>query len=646
MTEHPHAEYVVVARRYRPQSFEDLVGQGMVSSALKNAINTERVGHAYLFTGARGVGKTSTARILAKALNCQNGPTTEPCGTCDICEQIASGEDVDVLEIDGASNRGIDEIRQLRANVGIRPSRSRFKVYIIDEVHMLTKEAFNALLKTLEEPPEHVKFIFCTTEPGKIPITVLSRCQRFDFSPVRNEEIAQRLAYIVQNEGAHAEPEALELLARRAAGSMRDSQSLLEQLLSFVGDKITVDNVHSMFGTAKSDRVQALVEALIQRNANQALVRLGDVLDEGVDAGQLAEQLITSFRDIMAAAVGCDPHLLLFHSPSDHARLQQFGEQWGMESLLAATQILDQSITRMRQSVHSRILLEVALVRIAKLETLDHLTDLISQLGAENSVPASSPKKKVNAESVAPTVETPASPVKPTRSEPKIRIDTAHSNSAPHTPVPQAPESGPEPVGVSMPSDDSITPHTNVDTATEVSSEPSLTSQFQKAASKMQSSPAMAPSPEPEPIAAEPVKPEKTVRTIELSADTVGEVWKEALTIIEDMTADFAGHASRVAISAPNRLVAEFPGVYTSSKAFCEKPERRSQLQDAVSRVAGVDVQIDFTVSAEMGEKKAIAKPSVSAQEQKRRITAHPFVERAIEIFAGEVVRVDSGEND
>ncbi|MDP6720548.1 MAG: DNA polymerase III subunit gamma/tau, partial [Pirellulaceae bacterium] len=168
-------EYVVVARRYRPQSFADLVGQGQVAQALSNAITTNRVGHAYLFTGARGVGKTSTARILAKALNCASGPTTTPCNQCDACETIARGEDVDVLEIDGASNRGIDEIRQLRSNVNIRPSRSRFKVYIIDEVHMLTTPAFNALLKTLEEPPEHVKFIFCTTDPEKIPITVLSR---------------------------------------------------------------------------------------------------------------------------------------------------------------------------------------------------------------------------------------------------------------------------------------------------------------------------------------------------------------------------------------------------------------------------------------------------------------------------------------
>ena len=207
--------YVVVARRYRPQGFDQLVGQQHVTQALGNAIETNRVGHAYLFTGARGVGKTSAARIFAKALNCVKGPTTQPCNACDICEAVGVGEDVDVIEIDGASNRGIDEIRQLRANVGIRPSRARCKVYIIDEVHMLTKEAFNALLKTLEEPPGHVKFIFCTTDPEKIPITVLSRCQRFDFAPIATDQIVARLQEIVDSEGAEADVEALELLARR-----------------------------------------------------------------------------------------------------------------------------------------------------------------------------------------------------------------------------------------------------------------------------------------------------------------------------------------------------------------------------------------------------------------------------------------------
>ncbi len=225
--------YVVVARRYRPQTFEELLGQEHVARALSNAITTNRVGHAYLFTGARGVGKTSAARILAKALNCERGPAPVPCNRCDICESISSGDDVDVLEIDGASNRGIDEIRQLRQNANVRPSRERFKIYIIDEVHMLTREAFNALLKTLEEPPGHVKFIFCTTEPGKIPITILSRCQRFDFAGIRSVLIVQRLRQIVESEKVAAEPEALEIIARRANGSMRDSQSLLEQLLAF-----------------------------------------------------------------------------------------------------------------------------------------------------------------------------------------------------------------------------------------------------------------------------------------------------------------------------------------------------------------------------------------------------------------------------
>src|SRR3954465_5908799 len=202
------SQYVVVARRYRPQDFGQLVGQGQVSQALANAISTNRVGHAYLFTGARGVGKTSTARIFAKALNCVNGPTTTPCGQCDICQGIASGGDVDVIEIDGASNRGIDEIRQLRSNVNVRPSRARYKIYIIDEVHMLTTPAFNALLKTLEEPPEHVKFIFCTTEADKIPITVLSRCQRFDFAGIQTPQIIERLKFIADSEGVKTEPEA------------------------------------------------------------------------------------------------------------------------------------------------------------------------------------------------------------------------------------------------------------------------------------------------------------------------------------------------------------------------------------------------------------------------------------------------------
>ena len=235
--------YTVLARRYRPQQFADLVGQEPVAQALVNAIQTNRVAHAYIFTGSRGVGKTSAARILAKALNCVNGPTPTPCGVCEMCQAIASGEDTDVLEIDGASNNGVDHIRDLRANVHFRPSRSRFKIYIIDEVHMLTTQAFNALLKTLEEPPPHVKFVFATTDIHKVPITILSRCQRFDFGGISLERILQRLREIVAAENMQADDDALEAVARRAKGSMRDSQSLLDQLLAFASDRLTLDAV-------------------------------------------------------------------------------------------------------------------------------------------------------------------------------------------------------------------------------------------------------------------------------------------------------------------------------------------------------------------------------------------------------------------
>ncbi|MBW8884132.1 MAG: DNA polymerase III subunit gamma/tau, partial [Planctomycetia bacterium] len=373
-------EYVVVARRYRPQDFSQLIGQDQVSQALANAINTNRVGHAYLFTGARGVGKTSTARIFAKALNCVNGPTTTPCGVCDICAGIASGGDVDVIEIDGASNRGIDEIRQLRSNVNVRPSRARFKIYIIDEVHMLTTPAFNALLKTLEEPPEHVKFIFCTTEADKIPITVLSRCQRFDFAPIEMRSIVERLQHICQTEGVEAEPEALQIMARRAAGSMRDSQSLLEQLLSFGGQKITVADVHSLLGTAHSARLASLADCIARRDAATALKELESAITEGVDVGALAEQLLGYFRDCLAAVVGCAPDLFLHTSAAEHARLDALGKQLGLETLLAISQIIDQTLVRLRQSTHARTLVELALVRLCKLDDLDALPNLVAEL--------------------------------------------------------------------------------------------------------------------------------------------------------------------------------------------------------------------------------------------------------------------------
>ena len=336
---HDDATYTVVARRYRPRSFEELVGQEHISQALGKAIATGRVGHAYLFTGARGVGKTSSARIFAKALNAPSGAATEALNS-DVSQAIDSGDDVDVIEIDAASNRGIDEIRQLRANVSVRPSRSRYKIYIIDEVHMLTNQAFNALLKTLEEPPEHVKFIFCTTDPEKVPITVLSRCQRFDFAPVRPDAIKKRLSEICEAEGFAAEDDALALIARRAAGSMRDSQSLLEQVMSFSSGKITTEQVHALLGTADETRLRELAEALVNRDGVAALKLVDKAINEGTDSGQFAEQLLGYLRDLMATAVGGGPELLKVCNPTGYDALKQLADRWGLQTILAVCAIV------------------------------------------------------------------------------------------------------------------------------------------------------------------------------------------------------------------------------------------------------------------------------------------------------------------
>jgi DNA polymerase-3 subunit gamma/tau len=415
--------YTVLARRYRPQQFRDLIGQEPVAQALTNALESNRVAHAYLFTGARGVGKTSTARILAKALNCVQGPTTAPCGTCDICQSIAAGEDVDVIEIDGASNRRIDEVREIRQNVQFRPSRARYKIYIIDEVHQLTKEAFNALLKTLEEPPAHVKFIFATTEVEKIPITILSRCQRFDFAGIGTSRIVERLREIVTQEGMAADDAALELLARRAGGSMRDAQSLLDQLLAFGSERLTVDQVHRLLGTAHDERVAALAAALLGHDAKLTLELLGQAADEGLQLGEFLDQLIEYWRDLMVVNCGGDGSVTLGVAPQHRETLCKQAAGLSLDTIMAGLDILAATKARLRGSSHGRVLLEMALVRLGRLDDLVALSQVAqwlatpgaaaqarvaagartAELGGQTAQPPESAKKKpVTGASLAP----------------------------------------------------------------------------------------------------------------------------------------------------------------------------------------------------------------------------------------------------
>ena len=372
------AHYTVLARRFRPQTFNEVAGQEHVSQALRNAIRSERVAHAYLFTGARGVGKTSMARILAKALNCPHVEDAVPCNQCEICEGISAGSDVDVMEIDGASNRRIEDIRSIRANVGVRSMRTRFKVYIIDEVHMLTREAFNALLKTLEEPPASVKFFFCTTEPEKVPETILSRCQRFDFSTIEESTISDRLRKISEAEGFEVDDKAVELIARRARGSMRDSQSLFDQLLAFSNGRINDADVHRMLGTAGDERLTQIFDAIVQRHPGEVLNLLGSTFREGVQPGELLDQCVTYVRDlIMILSDGATVRLCSI-AENHRDRLAGQAGQTGLPNLMAAFQILCETKTRMLRSTFATVLLEMALVQIALLENLSEISRLLS----------------------------------------------------------------------------------------------------------------------------------------------------------------------------------------------------------------------------------------------------------------------------
>lgn len=571
--------YMVVARRYRPRGFSQLVGQDHVARALANAIETGRVGHAYLFTGARGVGKTSTARIFAKALNAPEGPTVTPDDSSDVCQAIDAGEDIDVLEIDGASNRGIDEIRQLRAGAGVRPSRSRYKIYIIDEVHMLTQQAFNALLKTLEEPPEHVKFIFCTTDPEKIPITVLSRCQRFDFAPVRMEEIAGRLREIVDAEGAEADDEALRLLARRAAGSMRDSQSLLEQVLSFSGGRLTVDLVHSMLGTADDARMSELADAIAARDAHAALRLIDAAILGGVDAGQLGEQLLGFFRDMMTAVVGCEAEMLRFTSTAMHNRLKEQGTALGLQNILGIVSLLDQALVRLRQSVHSQILLEAAMVQICELPDLQTIANVAA--GLAGRLPSSSSAPSASVASVE-----------------KKKYSPQLENSS--TAAPPAPSASP------------VTQTT--------------------ASSPERSPPSDAPTVDVIPL------PDG-----DITAEHASRLWQAAIRSLDDMTADFARQASKVEPVGSQRLRVVFTENRELAKRGCEKPERKSKLEQALSRIAARNMQVELLLTAAPATEAVAPKPSgaINRRQRQRDAEQNPVIRQLIEMFEAEIVRVD-----
>lgn len=378
--------YTVLARRYRSTTFDEIVGQQPIAMTLKNAIDSDRVAHAYLFCGTRGVGKTSMARILAKALNCTQGPTSSPCGQCDSCRSVAVGEDVDVIEIDGASNRGIDNIRELRTNAIYRPARSRYKIYIIDEVHMLSTEAFNALLKTLEEPPAHVKFIFATTEANKVPATIQSRCQRFDFRPIPADEIATQLEAILGQEQVSADTAVVRQVARLANGSMRDALSLLDQLLSLGQKQMTLEQAASVLPIRSYDALLELLGQLVEGEAAAALQSFEKLLTTGQALPTALLDMIECVRSLMLARA-CGTNSDLVELPGvDEAALHELAARLEAVDWAYAITVLEHVYRSARNaSETSRALADVALIRLSQIGQRRNLPDALRQLERSDS---------------------------------------------------------------------------------------------------------------------------------------------------------------------------------------------------------------------------------------------------------------------
>jgi DNA polymerase-3 subunit gamma/tau len=421
--------YEVLARKYRPQTFSELTGQEHVSRTLQNAIDSGRVAHAFLFTGARGVGKTSTARILAKTLNCEKGVSHEPCNVCPLCLEITKGTSTDVFEIDGASNTGVDDIRELRDNIRYLPSHSRYKIFIIDEVHMLTNNAFNALLKTLEEPPAHVKFILATTEPHKLPVTILSRCQRFDFKRVTMAKIIARLREIAGKEEIAISDSALSLIARKGDGSMRDSLTAFDQVLAFCGTSATDEDVVTLIGAVDRRLLAGISGAIFTADTQGVLEGVKAVDGVGYNMRQFCQELIDHFRNLLVIRSVKKPEDILDLAEAEFEELRRQAAGFSAQEIQRRLTLLVKADSEMAYATFPRLILEMALLKAATLEPVIPIQELLEKIKTLETGAVHTPSLPWEAGRAASAVEQ--------RSEPAHR--PVHHHKAPPAPAPDAP---------------------------------------------------------------------------------------------------------------------------------------------------------------------------------------------------------------
>lgn len=433
-------DYQVSARKWRPQTFEEVVGQVHVARTLTNAIRQGRIAHAYLFSGMRGVGKTTMARILAKSLNCaavSSGPTIAPCQSCPSCQTITAGQSPDVMEIDGASNRGIDEVRELRELVKYAPMAGKYRVYIIDEVHMLTKEAFNALLKTLEEPPSHVIFIFATTEDHKIPSTILSRCQHFHFKRIARQEIIAQLERIIREEGIRITGPGLGLIAKAADGSLRDALSFLDQVVAYSGKEVNDQDLRVILCAAGRETLLSMVKAILERRTADALRLVKELADHGLDYRQFTSEVLEYLRHLVIARSFPTPEDLIDLSPEEVGEIRRLSSLAGVEELQRLFGIFSLALESFRGAVHPGFILEMAVIRATQIEPLESFEKLLERLYLlEQSLGEDGPRKPAaEPKGSAPKIQlNPAAEPKPTATVEPTRSESAPVKSGEETP--------------------------------------------------------------------------------------------------------------------------------------------------------------------------------------------------------------------
>lgn len=582
--------YTVFALKWRPQDFESIIGQDHIVGTLKNAITKDRLAHAYLFTGPRGVGKTSTARILAKALNCKEGPTLKPCQKCPSCLEINQGRSLDVIEIDGASNRGIDEIRALRENVKFAPTQGKYKVYIIDEVHQITPDGFNALLKTLEEPPEFVKFIFATTHPQKVIPTIISRCQRMDFRRIPVIEIIAQLEKIIRQEKIAVDKEVLAAVARSSDGSLRDAESVLDQLVSFSKGNISLSDAISVLGMVEQDVLFALTEKIIQKDPQGALELFNRIIDDGKDPGVFLINLIEHFRNLMVAKVSQGDTKLVDLPQEICDRLFKQSQLMSLEEIFAAFNVLIATQEMTKRLDSQRIPLEISLVRLAH-----------SRL--ENRVGSPSVKQGLAADKPQSGACLPARQGLASHSQshkPQGGGLTSHSQSQ------KLP-------GGNLASD-SKNPKAQLNLSSDVNLE-TIDLPFDRKERLGQ-------------IQAETAE-DVSAPIVTVSLERVKEVWGN---IVNDLSRIKMSVSTYLSEGEPTKIqdglvTVAFPKSCSLHKESLDKKENKAMVEKSASELCNAQVRLNFVLTAEM-------KQDVDAR-------SNPFIKSALEMFGGRVVKED-----